>query len=53
VQYEIAFTAELAARYRAMVDRATASGVVLRPWRFDRLEEETRLCHQLQSETFA
>jgi hypothetical protein len=53
VQYEIAFTAELAARYREMLDRATANGVVLRPWRFDRLDEETRLFDRLLNETFA
>ena len=53
VQYEIAFTAELGARYRAMVDRAVAAGVVLRPWRFDRLDEETRLFDRLFHETFA
>jgi hypothetical protein len=53
VQYEIAFTEELAARYREMVHRAATAGVVLRTWRFDRLDEETRLFDRLFDETFA
>ncbi len=53
VQYEIAFTPALATRYREMVGGATASGVVLRPWRFDRLDEDAALFGQLLNETFA
>ena len=53
VQYEIAFTAELALRYREMVARAGASGVTLRPWRFDHLDEDTALFGRLVNETFA
>ena len=53
VQYQIAFTPELAARYREMVARAGAAGAVLRPWNFDRLHEESVLFRQLLNETFA
>ena len=53
VQYDIAFTPDLATRYREMVARAGEAGVVLRPWRFDRLDEETVLLGRLLNETFA
>ncbi len=53
VQYQIAFTPELAARYREMVARADAAGVRLRSWDFSRLEEEGLVFAQLVNETFA
>jgi GNAT superfamily N-acetyltransferase len=53
VQYQIAFTPELATRYREMVARAESSGVRLRSWDFNRLEEEGLLFGRLVNETFA
>ena len=53
VQYQIAFTPELATRYREMVARVGAAGVALRHWNFDRLDEESALFGQLLNETFA
>lgn len=53
VQYQIKFTPELAARYRAMVERAENSGVTLRTWDFDRMEEENEVFTALFNETFA
>ena len=52
VQYQINFTSDLANRYREMVERATRSGVSLRSWDFDRLEEETETFTNLCNETF-
>ena len=52
VQYQIGFTPELAGRYREMLKRATGSGVSLRSWDFDRLEEETETFTSLVNETF-
>jgi GNAT superfamily N-acetyltransferase len=52
VQYQIRFTPELAERYREMVERAANSGVSLRSWDFDRLEEETEVFTDLFNETF-
>ena len=52
VQYQIVFTPELARRYREMVERATNSGVSVRPWDFDRLEEETQNFMDISNETF-
>ncbi len=52
VQYQIQFTAELARRYREMVERATNSGVSLRSWDFDHLEEETEAFTQITNEAF-
>jgi len=53
VQYQIQFTSELAKRYRAMVRTATDSGVSLRSWDFERLDEETELLTALGNETFS
>lgn len=53
VQYQISFTSELAERYRAMVERAENSGVTLRTWDFERMEEENELFSALFNETFA
>ncbi len=53
VQYQIAFTTELATRYRDMVERATAAGVQLRSWDFDRMEDEGLIFARLVNETFA
>ena len=53
VEYRIAFTPELAARYREMVERTCAADVHLRSWDFERLEEEGALFAQLVNETFA
>jgi GNAT superfamily N-acetyltransferase len=52
VQYQIRFTPDLANRYRGMVERATDSGVSLRSWDFDRMEEETETFTDLVNETF-
>jgi hypothetical protein len=52
VQYQVRFTPDLARRYREMVERATGSGVALRPWDFDRLEEETQTFADIANETF-
>lgn len=53
VEYQVAFTPELAAHYRELVGRATASGVRLRCWDSERLEEESIVFAQLLNETFA
>lgn len=53
VEYRIAFTPELAARYQEMIRRADAAGARLRPWDFERLEEEAALFAELVNETFA
>ena len=53
VQYQLDFTAELAQRYRDMVKRCTDSGVVIRSWNFDNLEEETATFATLSNETFS
>ncbi|HLA10204.1 MAG TPA: hypothetical protein VJ023_06390 [Pyrinomonadaceae bacterium] len=52
VQYQVKFTPELTDRYREMVKRATAAGVSLRSWDFDRLEQENELFTELCNETF-
>ena len=53
VQYQIQFTPELAERYQAMVKHATDTGVNLRSWDFDRLDEETKAFTALANETFS
>jgi GNAT superfamily N-acetyltransferase len=53
VQYQVAFTPELAAPYREMVARAETTGVRLRSWDFSRLEEEGLIFARLVNETFA
>lgn len=53
VQYQIQFTPELAERYRAMVKLATDSGISLRSWNLERLEEETEIFAALGNETFS
>lgn len=53
VQYQVQFTPELEQRYRAMVQRAKDSGVVVRSWDFDRLEEESDAFGALANETFS
>jgi ribosomal protein S18 acetylase RimI-like enzyme len=52
VQYQTRFTPDLAQRYYEMVRRAADSGVSLRSWDFDRLEEETEVFTDLFNETF-
>lgn len=52
VQYQIRFTPELAARYREMIERATDSGVALRSWDFDRMEDETETFTSICNEAF-
>jgi GNAT superfamily N-acetyltransferase len=52
VQYQIQFTPELAGRYREMVVRATDSGVSLRSWDLDHLEDENEAFTDLCNETF-
>ncbi len=53
VQYQVQFTPELAERYRQMIKRATDSGVVVRSWDFDNLEEESAAFASLCNETFS
>ena len=53
VEYRIAFTPELAAEYRRMVDHAATSGVALRSWDFGRLEQETERFCEANNECFA
>ncbi len=53
VQYQMEFTPELADRYREMIERAIDSGVSLRSWDFDRLEEETEILTALGNDTFS
>ncbi len=52
VQYQVTFTPELTNRYREMVERATKSGVHLRSWDFDRMEEETETLTEVFNDTF-
>lgn len=52
VQYQIEFTTELAHQYREMVERAETSGVTLRSFDFNRLEEETEAFMDLFNESF-
>jgi ribosomal protein S18 acetylase RimI-like enzyme len=53
VQYQVQFTPELEQRYREMVARATNSGISLRPYDFERLEEETLAFTEIFNETFS
>ena len=53
VEYEVEFTPELERRYREMVQRVKAAGVVVRSWDFDRLEEEGEAFAALANETFS
>src|SRR5262249_16281690 len=43
VQYQVQFTPELAKRYQEMVDFVARAGVRLRPWDFDKLDEEVKI----------
>ncbi|HZI19371.1 MAG TPA: hypothetical protein VEY09_12325 [Pyrinomonadaceae bacterium] len=52
VQYQVRFTPELAERYRVMVGRAASGGVTIRPWDFDRLEEENQTFTDVANESF-
>ena len=52
VQYQVTFTPELRERYRRMQADAEASGVRLRAWDFDKLEDENELFTDLWNETF-
>jgi hypothetical protein len=53
VEYEVEFTPELEHRYREMIQRVKDSGVVVRSWDFDRLEEEGEAFTALVNETFS
>jgi len=53
VEYQARFTPELAGGYQQMVERASSSGVKLRSWDFDNLEEESVTFLDLYNETFA
>ena len=53
VQYQVEFTPELERRYRRMVQHARDSGVVVRLWDFDNLEEEGDAFAALSNETFS
>ena len=52
-EYEVQFTPELEEHYREVVQRANDSGVVVRSWDFDRLEEEGKAFAALANETFS
>ena len=52
VQYQVQFTSQLAEQYKEMIKRAESEGVSLRPWDFDRLEEESETFGALCNETF-
>ncbi len=52
VEYQVAFTPELARRYSEMVKRGSEAGVRLRTWDLDHLEEENSLFTRLFNETF-
>lgn len=52
VQYQVRFTPELTERYREMVERAETSGVSLRRWNFDQMDDETEIFTTLFNETF-
>ena len=52
-EYEVQFTPELEQRYREVVQLAKDSGVVVRSWDFDRLEEEGEAFAALANETFS
>jgi hypothetical protein len=53
VEYQVRFDDQLAERYRAMVQRAEAAGVRLRPWDFSRLEQETETFTRIVNQSFA
>lgn len=53
IEYTVEFTPELARAYEQMVGRAAGSGVRLRSWDFERIEEETELFTDLYNEAFA
>lgn len=53
VQYQVRFTPDLARRYREMIERATGSGVALRPFDFSRMEEETKTFTNFFNEGFS
>ena len=53
VQYQVQFTPELERRYREMVQRTKDSGVVVRSWDFERIEEESDAFAALSNETFS
>jgi GNAT superfamily N-acetyltransferase len=53
VQYQIQFTPELAQRYRDILERSKDSGVVVRSWDLEKLEEEGDIFAALGNETFS
>jgi ribosomal protein S18 acetylase RimI-like enzyme len=53
VEYETRFTPELEQRYREIVQQARDSGVVVRSWDLERLEEEGAAFGALANETFS
>jgi ribosomal protein S18 acetylase RimI-like enzyme len=52
VEYQLLFSPELAESYQEMVRRASDSGIQLRAWDFDRLQEETELFTRLFNDAF-
>ena len=52
-EYEVQFTPKLEQLYRDVVQRVKDSGVVVRSWDFDRLEEEGEAFAALANETFS
>jgi len=53
VEYEVEFTPELERRYREMIQHVNDSGVIVRSWDFDKLEEEGEAFAALANETFS
>jgi GNAT superfamily N-acetyltransferase len=53
VQYQVQFTGELAKRYQEMIEFAARTGVELRSWNFDKLDEEVKVFTENHNETFA
>lgn len=53
VQYQADFSDSLADRYRRILDDAAASGIQLREWDFERMEQENQRFAELYNETFA
>ncbi len=53
IEYRVRFTPELASEYHQMVDLASSSGVKLRSWDFENLEEESMTFLDIYNKTFA
>jgi ribosomal protein S18 acetylase RimI-like enzyme len=52
VEYQVRFTDQLAERYRAAIAAAAANGVTIRPWDFERMEQENARMVHIYNATF-